>query len=61
MLSMVRISPSTSLSLAKTSIVTGVSSGVLARSLLATGASLTGTIVSITVAVSVAPLPSSTV
>ena len=51
-------SPSTSVSFANTLIVTGVSSAVVAESLLATGASLTPTTVMSTVAVADPPCPS---
>ena len=54
----VRPSPSTSVSLPRTGMVTAVSSGVLTRSFTASGASLLGVIVTVTVAVSVPPLPS---
>ena len=54
----VRASPSTSVSLDNTSIVTGVSSSVEALSSLASGSSLTEATVMVTVAVSVPPLPS---
>ena len=55
---MVSGSPSTSVSLPRTLIVTAVSSGVEAASSAATGASFTGVTVTVTVAVSVFPLPS---
>ena len=51
-------SPSSSVSLVKTATVTGVSSLVVATSLVATGGSLTGSTVTVTVAVDVPPLPS---
>ncbi|MBA7673101.1 hypothetical protein ES703_81289 [subsurface metagenome] len=49
---------STSASLARTSTVTAVSSGVVAESSVATGGSFTGFTVIVTVAVAVPPLPS---
>ena len=51
----VRSSPSTSVSLASTVISTAVSSDVLAASFCATGASLTGVTVTVTVAEAVTP------
>ena len=51
-------SPSTSLSLASTGMITGVSSLVVAVSGWATGASLTGVTVTVTVAVAKPPVPS---
>ena len=51
----VMVSPSTSLSFARTLMVTAVSSAVVKLSSTATGASLTGVIVPVTVAVAVAP------
>ncbi len=56
-----RSSPSGSESLTSTGISTAVSSGVVAASFCARGASLTGVTVTVTVAVSVPPLPSATV
>ncbi|MBA7673103.1 hypothetical protein ES703_81291 [subsurface metagenome] len=53
-----RESSSMSLSLARTEIVTAVSSGVVAESSVATGGSFTGVTVIVTVAVAVPPLPS---
>src|SRR6266705_2032476 len=47
---MINGSPSGSLSLTNTGIVTGVSSGVLAKSLTATGGSFTGVTVTVTMA-----------
>ena len=55
---MVRVSPSGERSLLKTSIVIGVSSGVVALSSFATGGSFTGVTVTFTVVVAVPPLPS---
>ncbi len=57
----VRSSPSTSVSLASTGIVAGVSSVVVMASSWAMGASLTGVTVTVTVAVAVPPSPSLTV
>ena len=54
----VRASPSGSLSLVSTDTVTGVSSGVVARSGRAIGASLTDATLMVTVAEAVPPLPS---
>ncbi|TYC51579.1 hypothetical protein ETQ85_24215 [Zoogloea oleivorans] len=54
----VRGSPSGSLSLPSTVKVTGVSSGVLLVSAMATGASLTAATLIVAVAVEVPPLPS---
>ena len=54
----VSVSPSTSVSLASTSTVDGVVLGCRAVSSTATGASLTGVTVMVTVAVAVPPLPS---
>ena len=53
--------PSTSLSLARTLIVTGVSSAVVKLSLVATGASSTAANAPLTVALDVAPDASATV
>src|SRR5438128_8129723 len=55
---MVSGSPSGSLSLASGAMVTGTSSGVLALSSTATGGSLTGVTVTVTVAVALPALPS---
>ncbi len=57
----VKLSPSTSLSLASTFTVPGVSSSVVNTSSLATGGSFTGLTVTCTVAVAVPPFPSLTV
>jgi hypothetical protein len=54
----VRVSPSTSESLARTEIVIDVSSLVVALFAFATGKSLTGVMVTETVAVAVAPAES---
>src|SRR5438128_1926540 len=54
----VRLSPSTSLSLSNGLIVTGTSSAVLAASSTATGGSLTGLTVTVISAEAVPPLPS---
>src|ERR1051325_11505376 len=55
---MVSVSPSTSLSLTSTGMVTRVSSGVVAASFTAIGASLTAVTVTVISAVAVPPLPS---
>ena len=60
-LTMVKGSPSTSMSFAKTSILTSVSKLVDATSSLTIGASFTGVTVTLTVALSVSPLLSCTV
>jgi len=57
----VKLSPSTSVSLPRTSIVTATSSSVVALSSFATGGSFSPPTVTVTVAVSVPPLPSSAV
>ena len=57
-LMIVRLSPSTSLSLSKGLIVTGTSSAVLAASSAATGASFTALTVTVISAEVVPPLPS---
>ena len=54
----VRLSPSTSLSLSNGLIVTGTSSAVLAASSTATGGSLAGLTVTVISAEAVPPLPS---
>ena len=53
-----KVSPSRSLSLPKTAMVTGVSSLVVTLSSTAVGSSLTGVTVTVTVAVALPPLPS---
>ena len=55
------VSPSRSLSLPKTSMVTGVSSLVVAVSSRAVGSSLAAETVTVTLAVALPPLPSMTV
>jgi len=57
---MVKLSPSISLSFAKTLMVTALSSVVVAVSATATGASFSGFTVTATVEVAVPPLPSLT-
>src|SRR5881394_1251188 len=56
--SMTRVSPSRSLSLASGAIVMGTSSGVVAVSSTATGGSLIGVTITVTVAEALPPLPS---